>query len=60
MTLQLDLDGGGIAIRGKAANFRGEEGKKNKNKTKYRSCGVPTIANKTIYSMFCIVVMFFF
>jgi hypothetical protein len=28
----------GFAILGKAANFRGEEGKKKKNK--YRSCGI--------------------
>jgi hypothetical protein len=33
----------GFAILGKAANFRGEEGKKNKKKTKYS-----TIANKTV------------
>ena len=32
MTLQMDLDGGGIAISGKAANFRREEGKKKQKK----------------------------
>jgi len=60
MTLQMDLDGGVLPYEEKLRILEVKKVKKIKKKTKYKSCGVPTIANKTIYSMFCIVVIFFF
>ena len=49
MTLQMDLDGGVLPYQEKLQILGVKKVKKNKQKkTKYRSFGVPTIANKTI------------